>query len=79
MNISEFITIVLLMSFFYSFTITTIAYTLPEPPTPVFEEFQAHTYDIQNMTVKFEQAYQTQTSIPLVDMAALVFTLVTFW
>jgi hypothetical protein len=40
MNISEFITIVLLISFFYSFTITTIAYTLPEPPTPVLQNFR---------------------------------------
>lgn len=75
MTIIDYLKIIVFISFFYSFAITILSYTLPERPPYIFEQFQKYTetYNIQNTTYIIEQYYQRQTNIPLADMAALVF------
>lgn len=75
MNVIDYLRIIVLISVFYSFAITTLSYTLPDKPKYILTSFESYSnvYNVQNITRKFEQTYQAQTSIPLADMAALVF------
>jgi hypothetical protein len=75
MSYLSFIKALILISAFYSFTVTIIAHTLPEPPIPLFSEIQrqANNYELSDVAEKIRGTYETQTNLPMVEMAAIIF------
>lgn len=67
--------VVLLMMLFYSFAITCLTYSLPAPAQVYVNTFADldQTANLDNISSSVQDSLDRQTSLPLVDLGALVF------
>lgn len=68
--------VLLIVQLFYGFGITLSTYTLPSDSlihVTAFNDIGGETYDMQSIKTQVEEAVEQQTSIPVVELGALVF------
>ena len=65
----------MLVSLFFSFSITSIAHSLPDNAKPYVTAFSEsrNTYTMDSVSGEVEQSLTKQTQIPIIDIGALVF------
>lgn len=74
-KIMNFVLIAIIMQAFYSFAITTFVYVMPEPTRIQSSEFTgpSNSLDLANMSNQLQDTVERQTTVPIVDVGALVF------
>ena len=64
---------IVLFMLFYSFAVTTYCYFIPADALNYTSVFSSNTVNFEETAAQFEDSLSSQTSLPLVDLGALVF------